>query len=55
MPIFGSILFKAAKVSDLGTLRWYLDNGCPGDFMDENGDTILIVACRLGLFDVARL
>ena len=48
-------LFEAAKASDLGTLRWYLDNGCNIDFMDENGDTILIVACRLGLFDVARL
>ena len=48
-------LFEAAKASDLGTLRWWLDNGCQVNFMDENGDTILIVACRLGLFDVARL
>ena len=49
-------LFEAAKASDLGTLRWFFDHGCPIDFMDvTTGDTILIVACRLGLFDVARL
>ena len=50
------LLFKAAANSDLATLRWFFDHGCPIDFMDKStGDTVLIVACKLGQFDVARL
>ena len=32
------------------------DHGCPIDYQDDSsGDTVLIVACRLGLLEVARL
>ncbi|KAL7550684.1 hypothetical protein ACHAWF_013903 [Thalassiosira exigua] len=49
-------LFEAAREGDEGTLRWFFDHGCPVDFMDDKtGDTVLIVACRLGLLDVAKL
>jgi len=49
-------LFEAAKCGDIETLRWFFVHGCPVDFMDDaTGDSVLMVACRLGLFDVARL
>lgn len=49
-------LFQAATSGDLSKLRWHLDRGCPIDLMEEStGDTVLIVACRLGLYEVARL
>lgn len=48
-------LFDAARRSDLGRLRYLLDNGVPVDIMDASGDTILILACRLGMFEVCRL
>ena len=55
--LHSKLLFQAARASDIGSLRYYFDiKGCPVDFMDnESGDTVLIIACRLGLFDVARL
>lgn len=55
--LHSKLLFQAARASDIGSLRYYFDiKGCPIDFMDdESGDTVLIIACRLGLFDVARL
>ncbi len=49
-------MFEAAKSQDIGTLRWYFESGCPVDLMDAaSGDTVLIIACRLGHLDVARL
>lgn len=49
-------LFDAAKCRDIGTLKWYFDNGCPVDLMDAaSGDTVLMIACRLGHLDVAQL
>ena len=49
-------LFEAAKNGDVESLRWFFDNGCPIDFMDSStGDSVLLVACRLGLFEVAEL
>lgn len=49
-------IFQAAKIRDIGTLRWYFENGCPVDSMDAaSGDTVLMIACRLGHLDVARL
>lgn len=33
-------------------LRHLLDRGVPVDLMDESGDTLLISACRLGLYDI---
>ncbi|KAL3764020.1 hypothetical protein ACHAW5_005104 [Stephanodiscus triporus] len=54
--LHGESLFEAARSRDLVALRQYFDCGCPIDFMDETtGDTVLLVACRLGLEDVARL
>jgi len=55
--LHSKLLFQAARASNIGSLRYYFDiKGCPIDFMDdESGDTVLIIACRLGLFDVARL
>ncbi len=48
-------IFEAARSRDIGTLRWYFENGCPVDIMDAaSGDTVLIIACRLGHLDVAR-
>lgn len=49
-------LFEAVRGGDIGSLRYFLDHGCPVDYQDDlSGDTVLIVACRLGLLDVARL
>jgi hypothetical protein len=49
-------IFEAAKSQDIGTLRRYFESGCPVDLMDAaSGDTVLIIACRLGHTDVARL
>lgn len=51
-----NVLFDAARNGDIATLRWYFDRGCPSDYvLSSNGDTCLLVACRLGLLDVARL
>ena len=52
----GAALFAAVQQGDLGTLRWCFDHGCPVDFMDAaTGDSVLMVACRLGRLDVARM
>ena len=48
-------LFGAVTRADLAGLRYLLDNGVPIDLMDESGDTVLITACRLGLYEVCRL
>ena len=49
-------IFEAAKSQDIGTLRRFFESGCPVDLMDAaSGDTVLIIACRLGHTDVARL
>lgn len=53
--VHSEALFEAAKSSDIGTLRWFFDHSCPVDYMDASGDTVLIVACRLGLYEVAKL
>lgn len=55
--LHASKLFEAVRCHDLDTLRYYLDkSGCPIDYMDPTtGDTILLLACRLGLSDVVRL
>ena len=51
-----NLLFDAARNGDIATLRWCFDRGCPSDYvLSSNGDTCLLVACRLGLLDVARL
>ena len=56
-PLHASKLFEAVRCHDLDTLRYYLDTlRCPIDYMDPTtGDTILLLACRLGLSDVVRL
>ena len=55
-PVFSKLLFEATTSGDTETLCWYFDHGCPVDFIDTTtGDTVLLVACRLGLYDVARL
>jgi len=55
--LHASKLFEAVRCHDLDTLRYYLDTlRCPIDYMDPTtGDTILLLACRLGLSDVVRL
>ncbi|KAK1738753.1 ankyrin repeat domain-containing protein [Skeletonema marinoi] len=51
-----SIVSDAVRNGDLKTLRWFFDRGCPTDLaLNQNGDTALLIACRLGLLDVARL
>ena len=48
-------IFEAARCRDISSLRWYFDNGCSVDMMDDaSGDTVLMIACRLGHLDVAR-
>jgi hypothetical protein len=48
--------FEAARRRDLVALRQHFDSGCPVDRIDDaTGDTVLLVACRLGFADVARL
>jgi len=48
--------FEAARRRDLVALRHHFGYGCPVDRIDDaTGDTVLLVACRLGFADVARL
>lgn len=55
-PRHRKVLFKAAVEGDIEMLRWLFEIGCPADYMDHrSGDTVLLVACRLGLVDVAKL
>jgi hypothetical protein len=49
-------LFEAAGRADLRKIRYLFDSGVPVDLMEEStGDTVLIVACRRGFFDVSKL
>ena len=49
-------VLDAVLHGDIQTLRYYLDRGCPIDLeLNQNGDTILLVACRLGLLEIASL
>ena len=49
-------VLDAVLHGDIQTLRYYLDHGCPIDLeLNQNGDTILLVACRLGLLEIASL
>jgi ankyrin repeat protein len=49
-------VLDSVKHGELKTLRHFFDQGCPIDLeLNPNRDTALIVACRLGLLDVARL
>eukprot|EP00956_Cyclotella_meneghiniana_P045214 scaffold359150_cov83-Cyclotella_meneghiniana.AAC.1 len=49
-------LFEAAAQGDTRKLRFLFDNGMPVDYMDDSsGDTVLILASRLGLYDICKL
>lgn len=49
-------LFEAASRGDTRKLRYLFDSGMPVDYMDDtSGDTVLILASRLGHYDVCRL
>ena len=50
------ILLDAVYQSDTKTLRCFFNRGCPSDFeLNENGDTVLLIASALGLIEVCRL
>lgn len=55
MEVQSQELFDAARARDLGKLRFMFDSGVSVDLMDSTGDTVLIIACRLGLYDVCKL
>ncbi len=49
-------MLDAVQNGDIITLRWLFDRGFPIDHsLNQNGDTALLLACRLGQLDVARL
>ena len=51
-----NIVLDAVHNGDIQTLRHFFDRGCPSDLeLNQNGDTILLVACQLGFLDIARL
>ena len=49
-------LLVSARSGDVDSFLWYLENGYPVDCMDKtNGDTALIIACRLGIPDIVKV